>query len=320
MKILVTGGAGFIGSHICKELIAQNHEVVCIDNLSSGFESNITSIKSDKFTFIKMDVNTVTPELLLKWNVNAICHQAAMGSVPKSILYPELYQYNNVNGFFTILNSAKAVGIKRIVYASSSSVYGSDTTLPKVESKTGFPLSPYAATKQINELQAKTYYTVYDMETIGLRYFNVFGPNQNPDGDYAAVIPKFIKLMMNGDAPTINGDGSFSRDFTYIDNVVSANIAALTTENVLCFGQAFNIGAGGSTSILELFTLIKTKLNYDGTPIFGPFRKGDIANSVASIEKAKEELAYNPLINVESGLTNTIIYFYENFNNSAISK
>ena len=320
MKILVTGGAGFIGSHICKELIAQNHEVVCIDNLSSGFESNITSIKSDKFTFIKMDVNTVTPELLLKWNVNAICHQAAMGSVPKSILYPELYQYNNVNGFFTILNSAKAVGIKRIVYASSSSVYGSDTTLPKVESKTGFPLSPYAATKQINELQAKTYYTVYDMETIGLRYFNVFGPNQNPDGDYAAVLPKFIKLMMNGDAPTINGDGSFSRDFTYIDNVVSANIAALTTENVLCFGQAFNIGAGASTSILELFTLIKTKLNYNGTPIFGPFRKGDIANSVASIEKAKEELAYNPLINVESGLTNTIIYFYENFNNSAISK
>jgi len=320
MKILVTGGAGFIGSHICKELIAQNHEVVCIDNLSSGFESNITSIKSDKFTFIKMDVNTVTPELLLKWNVNAICHQAAMGSVPKSILYPELYQYNNVNGFFTILNSAKAVGIKRIVYASSSSVYGSDTTLPKVESKTGFPLSPYAATKQINELQAKTYHTVYDMETIGLRYFNVFGPNQNPDGDYAAVIPKFIKLMMNGDAPTINGDGSFSRDFTYIDNVVSANIAALTTENVLCFGQAFNIGAGASTSILELFTLIKTKLNYNGTPIFGPFRKGDIANSVASIEKAKEELAYNPLINVESGLSNTIIYFYENFNNSAISK
>jgi UDP-N-acetylglucosamine/UDP-N-acetylgalactosamine 4-epimerase len=320
MKILVTGGAGFIGSHICKELIAQNHEVVCIDNLSSGFESNITSIKSDKFTFIKMDVNTVTPELLLKWNVNAICHQAAIGSVPKSILYPELYQYNNVNGFFTILNSAKAAGIKRIVYASSSSVYGSDTTLPKVESKTGVPLSPYAGTKQINELQAKTYHTVYDMETIGLRYFNVFGPNQNPDGDYAAVIPKFIKLMMNGDAPTINGDGSFSRDFTYIDNVVSANIAALTTENVLCFGQAFNIGAGGSTSILELFTLIKTKLNYNGTPIFGPFRKGDIANSVASIEKAKEELAYNPLINVESGLTNTIIYFYENFNNSAISK
>lgn len=320
MKILVTGGAGFIGSHICKELIAQNHEVVCIDNLSSGFESNITSIKSDKFTFIKMDVNTVTPELLLKWNVNAICHQAAIGSVPKSILYPELYQYNNVNGFFTILNSAKAAGIKRIVYASSSSVYGSDTTLPKVESKTGVPLSPYAGTKQINELQAKTYHTVYDMETIGLRYFNVFGPNQNPDGDYAAVIPKFIKLMMNGDAPTINGDGSFSRDFTYIDNVVSANIAALTTENVLCFGQAFNIGAGRSTSILELFTLIKTKLNYNGTPIFGPFRKGDIANSVASIEKAKEELAYNPLINVESGLTNTIIYFYENFNNSAISK
>lgn len=319
MNILVTGGAGFIGSHICTRLIELGHTVRCIDSMYSGkYENIVNLVDSIRFSHHEMDINDVTVEFLKRYQIDAISHQAAIGSVPKSILHPELYQLNNVSGFFNVLNAAKEAGIKRIVYASSSSVYGSDVNLPKVEHITGQVLSPYAATKQINEIQANTYYRVYDMETIGLRYFNVFGPKQNPNGDYAAVIPKFINSILNSIPPTINGDGTFSRDFTYVDNVVDANVLALTTENEACFGQAFNIGAGRTTSILELFNLIKSQLGsaYTVEAEFGPFRKGDIPNSVASIHKATINLGYNPKIDIELGLTKTISYYNENINNT----
>lgn len=324
MKILVTGGAGFIGSHICSRLVELGHSVLCVDNLSAGKYSNIAHLidysTSSKFGWIEMDINDITPELLKAFRVDAVCHQAAIGSVPKSIQYPELYQTNNINGFFTVLNAAKEAGIKRFVYASSSSIYGSDLTLPKIESNTGKALSPYAATKQINELQANTYHTVYGMETIGLRYFNVFGPKQNPDGDYAAVIPKFIKMLMNSEIPTINGDGSFSRDFTYIDNVVQANVLALTDDSITEFGKAFNVGAGSRTSILELFNLICDLLGIDVKPNFGEFRKGDIPNSYANISLSTQYLGYLPTVNIKEGLSKTINYFHENFINPAEQK
>lgn len=323
MKILVTGGAGFIGSHICTRLVELGYSVLCVDNLSSGKYDNIKHLidysTSSKFGWLEMDINDIDAKLLKAFRVDAVCHQAAMGSVPKSILYPELYQTNNINGFFTVLNAAKDAGIKRFVYASSSSVYGSDLTLPKIESNTGKALSPYAATKQINELQANVYHTVYDMETIGLRYFNVFGPKQNPDGDYAAVIPKFIKTMMELNSPVINGDGSYSRDFTYVDNVVQANILALTNENITEFGKAINIGAGKRTSILELFNLINDQLNSNLLPEFGPFRKGDIPNSFADITLANQYIGYQPTVNIKEGLIKTIQYFNENINNSTNS-
>ena len=267
-----------------------------------------------------MDINKLTPELLRLFCIDAVCHQAAIGSVPKSIKYPELYQTNNINGFFTILNAAKEAGIKSFVYASSSSIYGSDTTLPKIETNTGKALSPYAATKQVNEIQANTFHTVYGMETIGLRYFNVFGPKQNPDGDYAAVIPKFIKMLMNSEIPTINGDGSYSRDFTYIDNVVHANVLALTYNNITEFGKAVNIGAGSRTSILELFYLISKSLSINVKPNFGDFRKGDIPNSYANISLATQYLGYKPTINLTEGIIKTIQYFNENINNTTCKK
>ena len=320
MKILVTGGAGFVGSHICTRLVNLGYSVVCIDNLSAGkfenIEHLIDSSVDSKFVWMEMDINDITPTLIQSMQIDMVCHQAAIGSVPKSISYPELYQKNNVEGFFNVLNSARLAGIKRFVYASSSSIYGSDMTLPKIESNVGNALSPYAVTKQINELQAKTYHTVYDMETIGLRYFNVFGPKQNPYGDYAAVIPKFITMLINQETPTINGDGSYSRDFTYIDNVVQANILALTNTDIQEFGKAFNVGAGHRTSIIELYNLIAAELNVDSLPIFGPFRKGDIPNSYADISLTKQYLGYDPIINIKDGLIKTIQYFNENFDNT----
>lgn len=323
MKILVTGGAGFIGSHICSRLVELGYSVLCVDNLSSGKYDNIEHLidysTSSKFGWLQMDINDIDSKLLKAFRVDAICHQAAMGSVPKSMTYPELYQQNNINGFFTVLNAAREAGIKRVVYASSSSVYGSDITLPKIEHSTGFALSPYAASKQINEVQANTYHIAYGMETIGLRYFNVFGPKQNPYGDYAAVIPKFIKMLMDSESPTINGDGSYSRDFTYIDNVVQANVLALTNDNIPEFGKAVNIGAGKRTSVLELFNLINDELNSNTIPAFGPFRKGDIPNSFADITLATQYLGYQPTVNIKEGLIKTIQYFNENINNSTNS-
>ena len=303
MKILVTGGAGFIGSHVSSKLIDLGHEVVVVDNLSTGKKSNIKKLLSNpKFQFYEKDILDLSPKDNLFSSVTAICHQAAIGSVPKSLKYPKNYHKVNTNGFFHILDIARLLHINRFVYASSSSIYGDNKDLPKIESKTGNPLSPYAVTKQINELYAKTYFQCYGIETIGLRYFNVFGPNQNPLGDYAAVIPKFIHLMNQLQSPVINGNGDYSRDFTYIDNVVQANINALTTTNSLCFGENFNIGSGSTTTILELFNLIKQYLNSQIKVNFGPIRKGDVPYSFADINKAKTYLNYNPTVNVAEGI------------------
>ena len=247
-------------------------------------------------------------------DVDIVCHQAALGSVPRSIADPLSSHQSNVNGFFNILLAAKENNVKRVVYASSSSVYGDSETLPKVENKTGKLLSPYAATKAIDEIYGSIFTTNYNMECIGLRYFNVFGPKQDPNSLYAAVIPKFIDLMLQNKKPTINGDGRFSRDFTYIDNVVQANILAMTTDNEKCFGEAFNIGAGGKFSILHLFNTLKDIIDFKGGPNFGPLRSGDIPHSNADINKAKTYFNYNPPVKFEEGIKNTVQYFIRNKN------
>ena len=239
-------------------------------------------------------------------NIDTICHQAAIGSVPRSIEDPLIYHSTNTTGFFNILYAAKEFGIKRIVYASSSSVYGDDTNLPKKENRIGNVLSPYATTKKIDEIYANIFTKCYNMECIGLRYFNIFGPRQDPNGHYAAVIPKFIKLLKEGKKPIINGDGSFSRDFTYVDNAVQSNLLALTTENKECFGEAFNIGAGGQVSLLELIKVLKKALKTDIEPNFGQNRSGDIPHSNADITKAKKLLNYEVLVDFNMGINKLI--------------
>lgn len=305
MKVLVTGAAGFIGSHLCDKLIELGHEVLGVDNLTNGNIENIRHlILNDRFKFLKLDINKLNVRHLE--GVTHVSHQAAIGSVPRSIESPELYHQSNTSGFFNVLNLAKQLGVKRFVYASSSSVYGSNTDMPKVEDKTGYALSPYAVTKQMNELYANIFTLNYQMECIGLRYFNVFGPRQKPEGQYAAVIPKFVSLLLDNQPVVINGDGSYARDFTYIENVVQANILALTTTNSECFGEAFNIGAGQETSITQLVEHITAELGTDSEVHHGPFRAGDIPKSVASIAKANKYLRYSPEVNVQQGLKRTI--------------
>ena len=306
MRVLVTGGAGFIGSHICDELLKNGHYVLVIDNLSTGSMDNIKhNMENENFSFEHVDINnTQRCYIALKQHkIDAICHQAAMGSVPRSIQSPEKTHENNVNGFFNILDIARRLEIKRFVYASSSSVYGSNKDLPKVESVTGSPLSPYAASKYIDELYANAFTNAYNMECIGLRYFNIFGPRQNPNGPYAAVIPKFIDSLKDIKSPEIYGDGTYSRDFTYVANAVHANILALTTENEKCFGQAFNIGAGARYTINELFSEIVNNLEIDDIrPTYLENRNGDVPHSMASIEKAKEFLNYSVQVDFHQGI------------------
>jgi UDP-N-acetylglucosamine 4-epimerase len=310
MHILVTGGAGFIGSNIVKFLLENNHTVRVIDNLITGHLENINEfIDHPNFEFILCDITNIDDLRKNMCNIDAITHQAALGSVPRSVNDPLTSHNTNVNGFLNILIVAKELNIKRIVYASSSSVYGDNNELPKIENKIGNQLSPYAITKYIDELYARIFTQLYDLECIGLRYFNVFGPKQDPNGVYAAVIPKFITQIKNNLDVTINGDGNNSRDFTYIDNVVRANYLALTTDNKQCFGEIFNIGAGGRITILEMFNIIKNILNSDKIPIFGPNRKGDIPHSNADIEKAKLLLNYDPKISFEEGIIKTIDYY-----------
>ena len=305
--ILVTGGSGFIGSNIVEYLLNNtNYKVKVIDNLVTGKIKNLEPYLDDKwserFEFIYGDISNLEKVRRVMKGVDMITHQAALGSVPRSINDPLSSHKSNVNGFLNILIAANEQGIKRIVYASSSSVYGDENQLPKVEHKVGNVLSPYAATKKIDEIYANVFTKCYGMECIGLRYFNIFGPRQDPNGAYAAVIPKFITLMKSGKQPTINGDGTFSRDFTYVENAVQANILALTTENEKCFGEAFNIGAGGQFSLLKLIDVLKKELNVDIDPIFGPKRSGDIPHSNADISKAQNMLGYNPKISFEMGI------------------
>ena len=311
-SILVTGGSGFIGSNIVEYLLNNNVKFIRIlDNLSTGKKLNIEYLLNNytNLEFMYGDIaNLETCRNAVK-NIDIICHQAALGSVPRSVNDPLSSHISNVNGFLNILIAANEVGIKRVVYASSSSVYGDDERLPKVEENTGNVLSPYAATKAIDEIYGGVFSKCYGMECIGLRYFNVFGPRQDPNGVYAAVIPKFIQIMKDGKVPEINGNGSFSRDFTYIDNVVQANVLAMLTENKESFGKAVNIGAGGQTNILDLFNIIKHTLKLNIEPIFNDTRKGDVPHSNADISKAKNILGYNPKVLFSEGIIKTIDYF-----------
>ncbi len=310
MFVLVTGGAGFIGSNIVKFLLESNHKVRVLDNLSTGFNHNIQEFTSNpNFEFILGDITDLNTVLNSLADIDVICHQAALGSVPRSISDPLSSHNANVNGFLNVLMAAKEKGIKRIVYASSSSVYGDHPGLPKVEDQIGKALSPYAITKYIDELYAELFTKLYGLECIGLRYFNVFGPKQNPNGAYAAVIPKFVSDIKNNIRPTINGDGSFSRDFTFVDNVVQANYLALHTTNTNCFGQAFNIGCGGQITINEIFYTIRNGLRSKLEPIYGPERKGDVAHSNADITKAKEFFEYNPEISFKDGIIRTLEFY-----------
>ena len=312
LNILVTGGCGFIGSNIVEYLLKHNVKSVRIlDNLSTGFIDNINPLLNEyeNLSYMYGDISNIDTCRKAMKNMDVVCHQAALGSVPRSIDDPLSSHISNVNGFLNILISAKENGIKRIVYASSSSVYGDHKSLPKVEEKIGTVLSPYAATKKIDEIYANVFTKCYGLECIGLRYFNVFGPRQNPNGAYAAVIPKFINLLIDGKQPTINGSGNYSRDFTYIDNVVQANILALTTKNENAFGEVFNIGAGGRFTIIELFNSIKEEIGVDIFPIYGPLRDGDIPHSNASIDKANRILKYFPRIKFNEGIKKTVDYF-----------
>ena len=309
LNILVTGGAGFIGSNIVETLLKQNvKKVRILDNLKTGKMENIQFLldKYDNVEFMYGDISNLEDCRKAVKDMDVITNQAALGSVPRSVNDPLSSHIANVNGFLNVLVAAKEEGIKRVVYASSSSVYGDHPVLPKVEENTGNVLSPYAATKAIDEIYAGVFTKCYDMECIGLRYFNIFGPRQDPNGAYAAVIPKFIDLMKKGEQPLINGDGTFSRDFTYVENAVQANILALTTENKESFGEAFNIGAGGQYSLLKLIEVLNKDLGTNIEPVFGPNRPGDIPHSNADICKATHILGYDPKISFEMGMNKLI--------------
>lgn len=311
LRILVTGGAGFIGSNIVEYLLKNGVKFVrVLDNLSTGYQNNIQPFLDsyDNIEFLYGDITDLEMCRKAMNNIDVVCHQAALGSVPRSIDDPLSSHNSNVNGFLNVLLAAKERDIKRVVYASSSSVYGDNLTLPKVEHKTGNVLSPYAATKEICEIYANVFTKCYGMKCIGLRYFNVFGSRQDPNGAYAAVIPKFLNLMRQGVRPVINGDGTYSRDFTYIDNVVYANVLAMTTDNGECFGEAFNIGCGEQYNLNQLVECLNKKLAIKIEPIYGENRNGDIPHSNADISKAINLLGYKVLINFEEGINKLINY------------
>jgi len=311
-NILVTGGSGFIGSNIVEHLLKSGVKFVrVLDNLSTGKKSNIEPLleKYSNLEFMYGDIANLENCRNAVKDIDIICHQAALGSVPRSVCDPLSSHISNVNGFLNILIAAKEVGIKRIVYASSSSVYGDNHVLPKVENETGNVLSPYAATKAIDEIYANVFTKCYGMECIGLRYFNIFGPRQDPNGAYAAVIPKFIQLMKNNQRPQINGDGTYSRDFTFVSNAVQANVLGMLTVNVDTFGQAFNIGCGDQYSLNELVNSINEGLGSNIEPIYGPLRVGDIPHSNANITKAENLLGYKVLVKFEEGIKKLINNF-----------
>ena len=307
MNVLVTGGAGFIGSHIVEKLIELNcNKIRILDNLSNENIENINK-NHPKIEFMYGCISNLETCRKAVKDMTHICHQAALGSVPRSIHDPLSTHVSNVNGFLNILLASKEEGIKRIVYATSSSVYGTNNNQKKQENITGDVLSPYACSKKINELYANVFVKCYDMELIGLRYFNVFGPRQNPNGPYAAVIPKFIHSIKNHKAPIIFGDGTYSRDFTYVDNAVHANILALCVKNSVAFGNVYNVGCGESITIKEVYYKINSKLWCTIEPIYKETRKGDVPHSLADISNIKKDLFYKPLIYFEEGL-NKLLY------------
>lgn len=311
IKVLVTGGAGFIGSNIVEYLVANNvKQVRVLDNLSTGHRHNLTEFENYKgFEFVEGDIRELTTCQNACEGMDFVLHLAALGSVPRSINDPITSNDVNVSGFLNMLVAMRDKGIQRMVYAASSSTYGDSVALPKVEDKIGKPLSPYAVTKYVNELYADVFARTYDIETIGLRYFNVFGPKQDPNGAYAAVIPKFIDQVLNNEAPVINGDGSISRDFTYVDNAVQVNIKAMLVDNEDAVNQVYNVACGESTSLNELFDLIKLNANSNLEVVHGPERKGDIPYSLADIGKAVELLDYQPELKIKEGLRKTFNWY-----------
>lgn len=319
IKILITGGAGFIGSALCDNFISKNFQVVCLDNLATGHKSNIAHLFSNPlFKFIEGDIRNIEDCRNAVAGVNYVLHQAALGSVPRSVNDPVTSNDVNVGGFLNMLVASRDAGVKRFVYAASSSTYGDSKGLPKVEDVIGKPLSPYAVTKYVNELYADVFGKVYGMETIGLRYFNVFGRRQDPDGAYAAVIPKFVSTLMAHKSPVVNGDGNFSRDFTYIDNVVQANERALFSTNPGAVNTVYNVAFGERTTLNSLIGGLKKHLSvYDARIagieiIYGPERAGDVPHSLASIDKAKELLGYDPQFSMDQGLEAAVSWYWNN--------
>ncbi|GAA4313652.1 SDR family oxidoreductase [Pontixanthobacter gangjinensis] len=317
-NVLVTGGAGFIGSNLCEALLALNANVTCLDNFSTGHRKNIKEfLDNPNFTLIEGDIRDQETCKKAAIGHDYILHEAALGSVPRSINDPITSNEVNVSGFLNMLVAARDAEVKRFVYAASSSTYGDSEKLPKVEDEIGKPLSPYAITKYVNELYADIFHKSYGLHTIGLRYFNVFGRKQDPNGAYAAVIPKFVIQLMNHESPVINGDGTYSRDFTYIENVVQMNLLALTTENKEAINQVYNTAVGDRTNLLELTQLLKKYLSrYDAKIeyveiIHGPNRAGDIPHSLASVEKAQDLLGYNPKFKIDSGLNEAVKWYWK---------
>lgn len=309
---LVTGGAGFIGSNLCEVLLSKGYFVRCLDDLSTGKQENIDLfLQNERYEFIKGDIKNYETCLAACEGVDYVLHQAAWGSVPRSIEMPLFYCMNNITGTVNLLEAARLCGVKKFVYASSSSVYGDEPNLPKREGIEGNRLSPYAVSKFADEEWARQYTLHYGLETYGMRYFNVFGRRQDPNGAYAAVIPRWLKLLIDGKRPTINGDGTQSRDFTYIDNVIEANLKACCAPKEAA-GQTYNIAYGGQVDLKQLFSVLVTALGLDIEPIFGPPRVGDVLHSNADISKARKLLGYDPDYSFEQGIQLAIDWYKEN--------
>ena len=309
---LVTGGAGFIGSNLCEAILNMGYQVRCLDDLSTGKQANVDMfLDNPNYTFIKGDIKDFETCLKACEGVDYVLNQAAWGSIPRSIEMPLFYCKNNIEGTLNMLEAARQCGVKKFVYASSSSVYGDEPNLPKTEGREGNLLSPYALTKRCDEEWAKLYTKLYGLDTYGLRYFNVFGRRQDTDGAYAAVIPKFIKQLLNGERPTINGDGRQSRDFTYIENVIEANLKACAASHEAA-GQAYNIAYGGREYLIDIFYGLTKALGVNVEPNFGPDRKGDIKHSNADISKARTLLGYDPQYSFADGIKLAIAWYKEN--------
>jgi len=318
-KILITGGAGFIGSNLVESMLKSGNHVICLDNFSTGKRGNIDGFMNNPdFLLIEGDIRNYADCEKSVRGIDYVFHQAALGSVPRSIKDPVTSTDVNIGGFVKMLYASKEARVKRFIYAASSSTYGDHPDLPKVEGKIGKPMSPYGITKYVDELFAANFSDTYNIEVIGLRYFNVFGRRQDPQGAYAAVIPLFVKKLLNHEAPLINGDGSYSRDFTYIDNVVQANHLAALAQDFSAVNQVYNVAHGERTTLNELFELVRNLIgNFDSEvlnikPVYGPNRGGDIPHSLASIEKAKRLLGYEPTHTVREGMSEAIRWYRDN--------
>ena len=321
MKVLITGGAGFIGSNLCEYLLENGHEVCCLDNFATGKMENIIPLLqkySKHFKLIIGDIRNLCDCQKAVDGMEYVLHEAALGSVPRSVKDPITTNEVNIGGFLNMLIASRDAGVKRFIFAASSSTYGDSQILPKVENVIGKPISPYAITKYVNELYADVFAKTYGIEYIGLRYFNVFGRRQDPNGAYAAVIPLFVKKFMNYESPNINGDGEYSRDFTYIDNVIEMNMLALLTENVDAVNQIYNTACGERTTLNQLVSYLREYLSkFDSEiakiePTYGSNRVGDIPHSLACVDKAKKLLNYTPKYDVKIGLKESITWYWEN--------